>query len=96
MAEQEKAQRSAEAIAADMRREAAEKAQREGTVSALLRERQGYVERADAADDDKVRERLTSRVAQVDEQLRFHDAADQIPKVKRGRPAAGASPDATA
>lgn len=96
MAEQEQQEqqapappRSAERIAADMRREAAEKAQRDGMVSALLRERQGYVNRAAAADDDKLADRLKARVAAVDESLKFHDAEDEIPKdTKRGRPAA--------
>lgn len=90
--------RSAERIAADMRREAAEKAQRDGMVSALLREREGYVNRRDSADDEKLADRMTARIAAVDESLRYHDAGDRIPKDAKPRRGASktAAPDASA
>jgi hypothetical protein len=68
--------------AAALRRKAHEQWQNDDRVRALLEERQGYVQRADAAedaDDEKLAARLRSRVAQVDEQLEARGAADQIP-----------------
>ena len=72
------AQESPDQYAARLRREASERAQREGMVDALLRERQGYVTRG-----------LDDRVAQVDEQLRHYGAEDRIPgaDAKGGRKA---------
>jgi len=76
------------------RRKAYEAERREDSVSALLRERQGYVNRvasADEEDDAKTASRYRSRVEQVDEQLRYHDAGDRIPaEGRRGRKAAAA------
>jgi hypothetical protein len=79
------------------RRKAHEAERREDSVSALLQERQGYVNRvaaADEEDDEKTASRYRSRVEQVDEQLRYHDAGDRIPaEPRRGRKAAApASP----
>lgn len=75
------AQETPDQAAARMRREASEKAQRDGMVDALVRERQGYVTRG-----------LDERVAQVDEQLRHYGAEDRIPGAdKGGRKAAAAS-----
>ena len=100
MAEQEQDKRpeTAEQIAGRMRREAEEKAQRDGMVAALLTERQGYVNRAAASDDDKVTDRMTARIAAVDESLRYHDAGDQIPKDPKPRRGASktAAPDPAA
>ena len=61
-------QETPDQAAARMRREASEKAQREGMVDALVRERQGYVTRG-----------LDDRVAQVDAQLKHYGAEDRIP-----------------
>ena len=88
--EQETRPETPEQLAGRMRREAAEKQQRDGMVAALLSERQGYVNRAAAADDEKLAARMTDRIAAVDESLRYHGAEDKIPadKPMRGRAAA--------
>lgn len=75
-------------IAARARREAYEQAKRDDVVRALLEERQGYVIRAGAyADegDERLEGKMRSRIAQVDEQLKLHDAADKIPAESKGR-----------
>ena len=93
--EQDKRPETPEQLSARMRREAAEQSQRDGMVSALLTERQGYVNRAAASDDEKLTDRMTARIAAVDESLRYHGAEDKIPAApKRGRAAASSTPTA--
>ena len=72
-----------EQYAAELRAEAAERAQREGMVSALEAERRGYVQREQAAKvrgDKELAAAMKDRQAQVDAQLaRFADPAGDAP-----------------
>lgn len=95
--EQDKRPETPEQLAGRMRREAAEQQQRDGMVAALLSERQGYVNRAAAADDEKLAARMADRIAAVDESLRYHGAGDQIPGASKRRGASKtAAPDPAA
>lgn len=74
--------RSAVQSAGELRRQAHEQWRKDDDVRALLEERRGYVQRAQAAadaGDEQAHGRMVSRVSQVDDALRSRDAGDAIP-----------------
>lgn len=74
--------------AAEARRKAHEQWRKDDLTRALLEERQGYVNRAAAAEDEgdeRVAARFTSRVDQVDAELKRIGSEDKIPGARPER-----------